>query len=123
MEKKMRVCIVCHEGVVSQHMGQSEQVSLYEVYGDAYEMIETISVIGHEHEGIPRVVCSLDPDVLICGKMGTKAYDKFTAKGISMFMGAEGSVDDVMNLYVKGLLKAETSLCTSHVHNHGCNHH
>lgn len=123
MENKMRVCIVCQEGVVSKHMGQSEQVSLYEVYDNFYEKIETVSVIGHEHEGIPRVVCSLDPDLLICGQMGIKAFEKFTAKGIAMLMGAEGNVDDVMNLYVKGLLKTDESLCTTHVHDHGCNHH
>jgi predicted Fe-Mo cluster-binding NifX family protein len=121
---KMRVCVVGNDGVVSTHFGHSNEVSLYEVYGNHFDKLETVQIIGHEHEGVPRVVCSFEPDVIICGSLGEKAKKRFEEHGISMMTGANGPVDHVMSLFIQGVLKSVESTCQGHTHDddHDCHH-
>ena len=118
----MRVCVVGNDGVVSTHFGHSNEVSLFEVFGSDYAKLETVQIIGHEHEGVPRVVCSFDPDVIICGSLGEKAIKRISEQGISLMMGATGSVDHVMSLFAKGILKSVEATCSGEGHDHDCHH-
>ncbi|MEA1961516.1 MAG: NifB/NifX family molybdenum-iron cluster-binding protein [Bacillota bacterium] len=100
---------VAKEGnTVCQHFGHCESFAIYNT--DTKEW-KNVANPGHEPGVLPGFLADLGATVVISGGMGKMAQDLFNGKGIQVFVGAQGTVEEVMETYLKGELKSTGAIC------------
>ena len=62
---------------------------------------------------MPKWLNEKGANVVIAGGAGAMAQNLFAQMGIELILGASGSLDDVIEKYLKGELTAGESLCDS----------
>ena len=96
------------EASVSGHFGRSQFLTTLDT---STEEIHSQAIRGHHFGGSVRpAVAAADaqPDVIICPNLGQKAVKYFHERGIDVFIGATGTVRDVVQTYLKGKLEHAT---------------
>lgn len=117
----MRVAIAIENGMVSAHFGHCEGFTVYEVNKGKKFGSQFIANPGHTPGFLPLFLIQADVDVVIAGGMGERAQALFTDNGITVFTGAEGNCDDVIEKYLAGKLVSSGVVCTEHQNN--CEEH
>ncbi|MBQ9593917.1 MAG: P-loop NTPase [Lachnospiraceae bacterium] len=111
---------VDEDGKVFQHFGKTPSFALYNVKDGQLMSKEMLDPEGAGHEGLVDVLAAKGVDVLICGGMGPGAYNALRSAGIEAVIGAKGSADVAIALYLQGLLKSSGEPnCDHHDHEHG----
>lgn len=125
-EDTMRIAVTYENGNVFPHFGRAESFKLYDAEGGKVIASEVVGANGMSHGALAGLLAENGVNVLICGGLGGGALAALQQAGISVYGGAQGSVDDAVAAFLAGSLQqtAEAS-CHDHDRSHegGCGHH
>lgn len=112
----MRIAIASEGNIVSGHFGFCEGFTIYNVEGEKVLDKEFAKNPGHKPGFLPKFLGELNVNVIIAGGMGEHAQELFAENNIKVVVGAEGNCDDILDGYIKGLVKSTGSVCREHEH-------
>jgi predicted Fe-Mo cluster-binding NifX family protein len=100
---------------MSAHFGKTSYFVFAEVEEDMVKNYEVKKCLGR-HEGGTKtpaeIIAESGANILICGGLGSKAVLILTQRGITIFSGASGTVEDVIKQWKLGKLSlADGSSC------------
>lgn len=121
----IRIAISTDGDQVSPHFGRCVFYTIIDLEDGKVITKEVINNPGHEPGFLPQYLHNSGVNAIVAGGMGPRAQRLFKEVGIDVYLGAEGSVDKVIEQLQKGTLIAGESTCT---HEHGagngnCDHH
>ncbi|MGI6685883.1 MAG: NifB/NifX family molybdenum-iron cluster-binding protein [Bacillota bacterium] len=116
----MKIGVAKNGNQVSQHFGHSEGFQVFEVKDGHVTGQEFVQSPGHRPGFLPPFLADQGVNVVIAGGMGATAQQLFQERGISVIVGAQGRIEDVVNEYLKGNLISTGSVCTEHAHEGHC---
>ncbi len=127
----MRIAFSCEnnlglESKVNAHFGHSPFFTLVDLEDGQVKKVEGIANPYAEHHQpgqIPGFIHSQNADIMITGGMGGRAVEFFTQAGVEPVTGAQGTVKEALDNYLKGNLKGASGCSESHEHGHGEHHH
>jgi len=122
----MKVAISTDQGDVSAHFGRCQSYTIIEVKEGKVLSQEEIPNPGHQPGFLPEYLSEKGVNCIIAGGMGPRAQGLFAQKSIETIIGVQGSIDEIIEKFVKQELEAGDDLCG---HKHGseehspCDHH
>jgi len=116
----MKIGVAKEGNYVSQHFGHCEGFEVFNVEDGVINGRHFVPNPGHRPGFLPPYLADRGVNVVIAGGMGQTAQELFQARGISVVVGAQGSLEDVVNRYIKGELVSTGSVCTEHQHYGNC---
>ncbi len=121
----MRIAVTYENGEVFQHFGHTEQFKVFEVEDKKVVSSEIIGSNGAGHGALAGLLSGQKIDVLICGGLGGGAQQALKDNGIEVCAGAQGSVDEAVEAYLRGELVDTGANCDHHDHEegHSCGEH
>lgn len=112
----MKVAIAKNGNTVSGHFGHCEGFETFEVKDGVIEERSFIPSPEHQPGILPPFLADKGVNVIIAGGMGGAAVELFKERGITVIIGAQGNLDDVIKQYLSGELKSTVSACEEHHH-------
>lgn len=120
----MKIAVTYDNGEVFQHFGRTESFKIYDVEDNKIISSEVISSNGTGHGALAGLLAEQGVNVLICGGIGGGAQAALTEAGIDLCAGAQGNVDEVIEIYLKGELESSGVNCDHHhEEGHSCGSH
>lgn len=116
----MKVAISTDNGYVSAHFGRCASYTIVEIKEGKILNREEIPNPGHQPGFLPQYLSEKGVNCIIAGGMGPRAQDLFAQKNIETIIGVQGSVDEVIEKFIKQELEAGGDLCE---HHHGQGDH
>jgi len=98
---------------VFDHFGETKNFYLYDTDTKEGKIIDNG---GFSHHSLISYIISLNVNVLICGGMGSHAFDLLSDSNIKVYPGASGDVKDVINKYL------DNKLIVNYSKLHQCSH-
>ncbi len=100
---------------MSAHFGKTSYLVFVGVEENMIKNYEVKKCLGR-HEGGNKtpaeIIAESGADILICGGLGSKAVSILTQRGVKIFSGASGTVEDVIKQWKAGKLSlANESSC------------
>jgi predicted Fe-Mo cluster-binding NifX family protein len=119
----MRVCIPTNgrgglDDHVSEHFGRARTFTMVDTDSDDVNVIDNTS----EHMGgvgkPPEHIARTGAKVLLCSGLGPRAVAMFESYGISVYVGACGTVRETIQMWREGKLEQATmdNACKEHRH-------
>ncbi len=112
----MKVAISTDQGYVSAHFGRCLTYTVIEIKEGQMLSREEISNPGHQPGFLPQFLSEKGVNCIIAGGMGPRAQALFAQKSIETIIGVQGTVDEVIEKFIKQELEAGEDLCG---HRHG----
>ncbi|MGL5124567.1 MAG: NifB/NifX family molybdenum-iron cluster-binding protein [Fusobacteriaceae bacterium] len=100
---------------VESHFGHCSHFKIFKIEDNEVVGFEVHKTPVHEPGAFPKYLGNLNINVIITGGMGQKAIDLFKAQNIDVILGAAGNIEEVLSVYLNGLLNSNGTPCT---HNH-----
>jgi len=97
------------------HFGETKNFYLYNTDTKEETIVDNG---GFSHHSLISYIISLNVNVLICGGMGSHAFDLLKASNIKVYPGAQGNVKDVIKKYLDNKLIANYTKIHECSHNH-----
>lgn len=119
----MKVAIAREGNMVSGHFGHCEGFEIFNLENNNIVSREFIQNPGHVPGFLPKFLGEKNVNVIIAGGMGETAQVLFKENNINVIVGAQGSLDNVINSYINNELKSTESVCTEHAHHGSCGGH
>ena len=110
----MLIAIAKEGNQVSQHFGHCEGFELVEIKDGKIAGRGTVPNPGHRPGFLPVFLAQKGVKVIISGGMGGSAQNLFAQNGIEVYTGAQGTITDIIDLYLAGTLKSTGGVCHSH---------
>lgn len=119
----MKVCVptLGDKGLieqVSEHFGRAPTFTIVDVDSDDVQVVPNRS----EHMGgvglPPEHLADAGVEMMLCSGLGPKAVKMFEAFGIEVFVGAEGTVQDAVEMWKNGRLAMATDENACKMHRH-----
>jgi predicted Fe-Mo cluster-binding NifX family protein len=114
------------EEQVSHHFGRAPTYTLVDTEAGAVEIIDNTS----EHMGgtglPPELLHAKGAEAILCANLGHNAIEMFNQRGITAYVGAHGTVKDILAAWKEGHLRRateETSCKDGRHHEHHVEHH
>jgi predicted Fe-Mo cluster-binding NifX family protein len=117
----MKIAIAKEGQGVSGHFGHCEGFEVFEVMDEIVRDRAFIPNPGHKPGFLPPYLAERGIKVIISGGMGATAQELFKERGISVVVGAQGNMEDVIDRYIKGELTSSGSVCEEHMQEGHCN--
>lgn len=117
-----KIAIAANDTIVADHFGHCDGFAIYTVGDDGKAQKAYIPNPGHKPGFLPNYLHDQGVQVIIAGGMGSGAVEIFQEKGIEVFTGAKGSVDEVISSYLDGTLLSSGSVCHEHQSAGSCGH-
>jgi ATP-binding protein involved in chromosome partitioning len=117
-EKKMRIGIPTNDRqTVESHFGHCKEFALIDCENG--KVIETSYVTPPPHEPgvMPKFLAEQKANVILCGGMGQMAVNLFKQNNVDVILGAAGSIDQNVQVFLSGDLESTGSAC-DHEHDH-----
>lgn len=119
----MKIAISTDGRTVSAHFGRCPNYTLLDIADGKVLTKEEIPNPGHSPGFLPGFLSQRGVKVIVAGGMGPRAQKLFGERGIQTIIGVQGSVDEVVDLFLQGRLKPGESLCDHGAHHEGpCRH-
>ncbi len=122
----MRIAISTDSEYVSAHFGRCSSYTIVDIDNEKEISRKVIENPEHSPGFLPGFLSNQGVDCVITGGMGMRAQSLFAQKNIQTIVGVAGKIDDVIEKFLKGTLKAGESLCDRgdrQDHSHGdCRH-
>lgn len=114
---------------IDGHFGHCDSYGVYTI-SETNEIAEVKRVASPQGCGcksdIASVLASDGVTVMLAGGIGGGAINVLNNSGIEVVRGCSGKADEVVSLYIAGLVKDSGSSCKQHEahheHGHECNH-
>ncbi|RLE59201.1 MAG: dinitrogenase iron-molybdenum cofactor biosynthesis protein [Thermoprotei archaeon] len=97
------------EDRVFEHFGHAPAFAIVTVENGEIKNVETLENPfsgAHQPGQVPRLLASKGIDLLICMGMGPRARSLFESIGIQVITGAQGTVKEVVEAYIEGILES-----------------
>ena len=109
----MRICIPTMgeaglEEQVGEHFGRVPTYTLVDTETGEVKTIENTTVHMGGAGYAPDLIARHGAETMICGGLGRKAIGMFQEKGIMVYTGASGTVNDAINMWKAGSLQLAT---------------
>lgn len=114
------------ESQVAHHFGRCPFFALVEVEGNRIEsarIIENPFYAAHQPGQVPGLIKEHKADVMVSGKMGSRAIQFFSQYGIEAATGASGTIQEAVTSFLEGKINGASSCADSEAHGHGDHHH
>lgn len=108
---KMKICIPKEGEHVSPHFGHTPEFALFTVEDGKVTSSDVIVNPGHEPGILPRLMAQHNVTHVVTGGIGKRAQDMFCDLNITVFPGASGKIDEVLNAFLNGTLESGSNLC------------
>ena len=112
----MKAAISTDQGYVSAHFGRCSTYTIIEIREGRVLSREEIPNPGHQPGFLPQFLSEKGVNCIIAGGMGPRAQALFAQKNIEAVIGVQGTVDEVIEKFIKQELEAGEDLCG---HQHG----
>lgn len=116
------IAIPTQNGMVDNHFGHCEYYTVFHVNDDnslaGKERLDSPQGCGCKSD-IASVMQEMGITLMLAGNMGMGAYNKLTEHGIGVVRGCSGRVEDVLRLYLDGIISDSGDACG----HHDCGHH
>jgi len=102
--------------MVSPHFGRAPTFTIIDTETEEVEVLPNTS----EHMGgvgyAPEIMAKAGVDVMVCSGLGQRAIGMFEEAGIMVYVGAQGTVRDAVQLWKEGKLQPATAenACRQH---------
>lgn len=117
----MKIAIAKEGNYVSGHFGHCEGFEIYEIENGKVNNHVFQENPGHRPGFLPVFLSEKGVNTIISGGMGATAQELFNENNISVIVGAQGSIEDTIQKYLKNELESTGSVCEEHVHEGHCN--
>jgi len=126
----MKIAVpVTNENQIDSHFGHCDSYGVYTI-SENNEITEIKTIKSPQGCGcksdIASVLASDGVKVMLAGGIGGGAINVLNNSGIEVIRGCSGNADDIVKLYVSGLVKDSGSSCHQHEehqqHGHQCGH-
>ncbi len=112
------------EGQMSGHFGRCPYFTLVDVEDGKIQnvtVVENPFYNNHQPGQVPAFIHSQKVDVMIAGGMGPMAINLFNSNGIEVVTGYMGTIQNVLDAYLKGEAKGASGCADheDHDHHHG----
>ncbi len=107
----MKVAISTDSGMVSEHFGRCPEFSIIEIDNNSKINKEIITNPGHHPGFLPKFFSEMGVEIVIAGGAGQRAITLFQEKNIRLLVGISGTIDEIVDKLVKGVLKGGESFC------------
>jgi predicted Fe-Mo cluster-binding NifX family protein len=107
----MRIGISTDGNYVSDHFGRCPSFTIVDVENGVEIKRAIINNPGHQPGLIPEFLQQKGVECIIAGGMGRRAEGLFAQAGIRVIVGVTGTVDDVIDRIMRGVLEGGESLC------------
>ena len=108
----MRLAIASENGAVAAHFGRCPHYTLVDIEGGREVGRRILDNPGHEPGRIPAFLNEHGTNAIVSGGMGHRAKQLFDSMGIEQVIGAQGSIDSVVQACINGTLEGGESLCS-----------
>ncbi|MGQ9588143.1 MAG: NifB/NifX family molybdenum-iron cluster-binding protein [Thermoplasmata archaeon] len=119
----MKVCVPTSgrggiDDRVSEHFGRSPTFTVVDTKSEKVDVVDNTS----EHMGgmgkPPEQIAQAGAQVLVCSGLGPRAISMFESYGIEVYVGAQGSVRQAIEMWRSGRLQRATdeNACREHRH-------
>ena len=116
---KMKIAVTYENEQIFQHFGHTKQFKIYEIENTEIVNSEIVDTNGQGHGALADFLQIHEVKALICGGIGGGAKMALAEKGITLYGGAHGNVDEaVKNLLTGKLIYNPNVQCNHHGHNH-----
>ena len=110
--------------VISRHFGQAKYFRVISLEDSLVVDSELREKASHQHgdqshangvhPGQQMIAAISDCQVLVCGGMGTPAYDRAEAAGLKVILSSQPSIEEAVQTYLSGTLENEPKLVHAH---------
>ena len=107
----MKIAISTDQGYVSAHFGRCASYTIFEIHEGKILNREELPNPGHQPGFLPQFLSEKGVGFIIAGGMGPRAQGLFAQKNIQTIIGVQGSVDEVIDKFVRQELEAGEDLC------------
>ena len=118
----MKVAVTTENGIVFPHFGKTRGFTLAEIDGNAVSGQVLLESGGSGHGALADLLAQNGVRVLICGGIGESARNALASKGIEVFPGVFGDVEQVLADFAAGTLAFRPDFSCSHQHGHADGH-
>ena len=112
----MKIAISTDQGYVSAHFGRCSSYTVVETKEGQVLKREEIPNPGHQPGFLPQYLSEKGINCIIAGGMGPRAQSLFAQKNIETIIGIQGSIDEIIEKFIKQKLEPGDDLCG---HRHG----
>jgi predicted Fe-Mo cluster-binding NifX family protein len=106
----VRIAIAADGGSVSAHFGRCSEYVIVDIEGDRITGRTVVPNPGHQPGFLPNFLADQGIDFIIAGGMGPKAKTLFESRGIKTAAGVAGSVDEVVDAFLRQELPAYSNV-------------
>jgi predicted Fe-Mo cluster-binding NifX family protein len=119
----MKIAISTDTGHVSAHFGRCPSYTIVDIEEGRVVAREEIPNPGHSPGFLPNYLSQRGVQTIIAGGMGPRAQGLFAEKNIQTVIGVQGSIDEVIEKFLRKELEAGQDLCDhGHRHEESCRH-
>ena len=109
---------------ISMHFGRTPFLTTIKIEDNEIKDINTIEVLG-KHTGGSKtpaeIISTSGVNVLLCGNLGPKAVSMLQDRGIEVYSGASGKVEDALKAWQTNMLKlADENSCNDKADKNSC---
>lgn len=105
----MRIAVTYEKEQVFPHFGKTDRFKIYEIDDGEVKLATVINTNGSHYGALPDILRKIEVNVLICGKIGSGAKRALEEAGITLYCGASGRTDDVVQSLLEGKLVSDLS--------------
>ncbi|NFJ54651.1 diguanylate cyclase [Clostridium botulinum] len=116
----MKIAMPKNEKIINQHFGKSKSFAIVTVEDNKIIDIKDISTesLQHNHGGLSSLLVEEKVELVITGGIGQGAYDALIKEGLKVIRGAKGTIEDVLQQYLRGELQDRKVMCNQHGEHH-----
>ncbi|MCR1933332.1 NifB/NifX family molybdenum-iron cluster-binding protein [Clostridium tepidum] len=109
----MKIAIPTNGEIINQHFGKSKSFSIATIEDNKVVDIKNVSTenLQHNHSGLSNLLVKENVKLVITGGIGQGAYDALINGGLKVIRGAKGTIQDILNQYLKGELEDKKVIC------------
>lgn len=117
----MRVAFPTNDRIhVEEHFGHAREFAFFNVKNGEILGTEYLTPPPHAPGVIPAFVGDNGATAIITGGMGQMAVNLFKERGVEVILGAQGTIEETLAVYIEGELASTGSVCN---HDHDHDHH
>ncbi len=97
----MRIAVSAEKGYVSLHFGSCPLFLIMDIEKGKVVKREEIKNPGDYPDDLPQFFYDKGVDYIIAGAMGSRAREFFEKRGIGVYLGTLGKVDEVVEKFIR----------------------
>lgn len=104
---KIAIPIMDNDGIksiISEHFGHAEYFAFIDIFDNNYDLkiVKNPMVDSHSPGQIPNYMKEKAVDTMIVRGIGGRAIQFFSDLGISIYRGASGNIEDIVEKFISG---------------------